>query len=340
MESPGISIIIPHFERVELLRETLRSIENQSSSQWEVIIVDDGSRPETYNSVTALGNNRVHALQRNGGEKGPSCCRNLGIFASKGEYILFLDSDDLLAPHCIEQRLRHAAISPNADFWVFPVEIFRQIPGDTREPWNDMRKGKFIDPLRRFLVSDPPWCVSSTLWKRETLRKLGGFNERVMYGDDADLHTRALLANFLFIDYPETEADVYIRRSETARITNSCGPKLLESRRVRLQEGTKALAQSGANSELKELWEGQYFVEGEFLMFTQERSKQDLKILLGIWSANYPESRKRLWISSLYFCWGNFFRKRCYLLVRLARRIVMTLWPPSWFPDQIKSVTQ
>lgn len=336
MDSPILSIIIPHFERVELLRETLQSVYKQSCSRWEVVVVDDGSAPETYDRVTALGNDKVHVSQRQGGEKGPSRCRNLGTAASKGDYILFLDSDDLLAPHCIEQRLRYAADSPEVDFWVFPVELFRQTPGDTREPWNDMRKGKFSDPLRRFLVSDPPWCVSSTLWKRETLRKLGGFNERVMYGDDADLHIRALLENFSFIDYPEIETDVYIRRSETARITNSCGPKLLESRRVRLQEGTRALSEYRANAEIKELWEGQYFVEGEFLMFTQEGSQQEMQSLLKIWSATYPASRKRIRVAAFYFRCGYLFRKRCYLLVRLARRIVMKLLPRGWFPSEIK----
>jgi glycosyltransferase involved in cell wall biosynthesis len=336
MQSGIVSVIIPHFERAELLKETLRSIENQSCSQWEAIVVDDGSDREVFQKVTKFGSDKVRVLQREGGIKGPSRCRNIGIEAARGDYILFLDSDDLLASHCIEQRLSETTKSSDADLWVFPVELFRQTPGDMRQQWNDMRRGKFPDPLRRFLVSDSPWCVSSTLWRREALRKLGGFNERVMYGDDADLHIRALLSKLSFLEYPDAVPDVYIRRSEAARITNSCGPKLLESRRVRLDEGTRNLEKYRASGSLTELWEGQYFVEGEFLMFTQEGAQQELLSLLKLWSKNYPASSQRIRLASLYFRLGYFFRQRWYLAVRLARRLAMQIFPTGWFPSQLQ----
>lgn len=335
MEAVIVSIVIPHFERIELLKETLLSIENQSFSQWEVIVVDDGSRSESFQKVKEFGSAKVRVFQRVGGIKGPSSCRNLGLEAAEGNYVLFLDSDDLLATHCLEQRLRAVAKSPTADLWVFPVKLFRDSPGDLNETWNDMQRGKFPEPLRRFLVSDSPWCVSSALWKREALYQLNGFNERVMYGDDADLHVRALLSKLTYIEYPEELPDVYIRRSETARITNSCGPKLLESRRIRLDAGTHNLEKYGASNELKNLWEGQYFVEGEFLMFTQEDSAQELQSLLELWSKNYPASICFIQLASLYFRWGYFFRKRLYIAVRVARRIAMMIFPAGWFPSQL-----
>jgi|694.fasta_scaffold19495_11 glycosyltransferase involved in cell wall biosynthesis len=336
MRSPIISIIIPHFERAELLEETLSSIDKQSCSYWEAIVVDDGSAEATFQKVASFANDKVRVLRREAGVKGPSFCRNLGIEAARGEYILFVDSDDLLARHCVDQRLHETANSPNVDLWVYPVELFRHSPGDIREAWNDMRRGKFSDPLRRFLVSDSPWCVSSTLWRRDVLRELGGFNDRVMYGDDSDLHVRALLSKCSYVEYPEAVPDVYIRRSETARITNSSGRQLLASRRVRLEEGTRTLDKYQANNELRELWEGQYFVEGEFLMFTQAGSQSDILALLQLWSQNYPASGRRIRLASLYFRWCYYFRKRFYVAVRIARRIAMQIFPIGWFPSQLR----
>lgn len=335
--NPFISIVIPHFERFELLQETIRSLESQTINCWEAIIVDDGSCNSTYTKVQSLASEKIKISQRQEGPKGPSRCRNLGIQKARGEYILFLDSDDLLAPSCIAQRLAVAKSRNQLEMWVFPVELFQKSPGDWKQPWNDMRKGAFPDPLRRFLVSDCPWCVSSALWKREALEQIGGFNESIMYGDDADLHIRALLNGLKYEEYPDAQPDVYIRRSDIVRITNSRRPDLLESRRIRLSEGTKTLRQHNAPKEFMELWEGQYFVEGEFLVFTQENPSSDLKALKRLWAADFANRAFRKSLAYVYWKFCSTFRKRFYLAVRLARRMAFLLFPSAWFPSQMKS---
>jgi glycosyltransferase involved in cell wall biosynthesis len=312
-------------------------VEAQTIPNWEVIVVDDGSSNSTYAKLMSMASNRIHISRRTSGPKGPSLCRNLGIQKAKGDYVLFLDSDDLLSPTCLEERLAVAKSHRDRELWVFPVILFRNSPGDLNEPWNDMRKGTFPDPLRRFLVSDCPWCVSSALWKRDALEKIGGFNESILYGDDADLHIRALLNGLKYEEYPDSKPDVNIRRSDVARITNGYSPELLQSRRTRLSEGTKALKHFHSSNELLKLWEGQYFVEGEFLVFNQENPSSDLLALKMLWAADF---KNRAFQKRLAYCYWQFcasFRKRFYFAVRLARRLALLAFPSEWFPSQMKS---
>lgn len=332
-----VSIVIPHFERLELLKETLLSVQEQTCPHWEVIVVDDGSCEATFRALQELASSKIKVTQRTTGPKGPSSCRNIGIREATGELVLFLDSDDLLAPFCLEQRLRLAGENPDLDMWVFPVELFRKAPGDLSEPWNDMQIGTFSDPLRRFLVSDPPWCVSSPLWKRNSLLLIEGFNERVMYGDDADLHIRALMCPLKYEQYPEVQPDIYIRRSDTSRITNSCTPTLLDSRRTRLAEGSMTLRRLNASEQQLQLWEGQYFVEGEFLVFTQEYPNEQIRKLYQLWLQDYPGGRAKKTLAFWYWRFCSFFRKRFYMAVRIARKLALVMFPKVWFPSQLRS---
>ncbi len=251
---------------------------------------------------------------------------------------MFLDSDDLLAPNCIQQRLDVAAAHPNCDFWVFPAELFRHTPGDLQQPWNTMTERG--DDLERFLRSDGPWCVSSGLWTRQALRRLGGFNERVMYGDDADLHIRALLTGLTFQQFPAQPPDVFVRRSDAPRITGSgASALLLESRLVRLTEGTRSLAAAETPARLRLIWQGQYLMEAEFLLFNLKNPRPLIKKLIKLWNQDYQNSTATFSrrIAECYLLWAELWLRRCYIQVRIARRVAMTLLPEVWFPAITRS---
>src|SRR5579862_5510174 len=104
---PAVSIITPTKNRLTLLRETIHSVQQQTSPDWEHIIVDDGSTDGTDEFVLGLAetDSRVRYIPRPGGE-GANVCRNLGLRSSRGEFVVFLDSDDLLAPECLEVRVQ------------------------------------------------------------------------------------------------------------------------------------------------------------------------------------------------------------------------------------------
>jgi len=322
-----ISIVIPHWNRAGLLRETARSVAEQTLADWELILVDDGSAPEERRALDPLASDKVRLVDRREGPKGPSRCRNLGLEASRGEFVLFLDSDDLLAPWCLAQRLRAAEEYPEAEAWVFPVLLFRESPGDRDTLWNRMDGG---DPVERFLRSDPPWHTSSPLWRRSALLELGGFNERIVYGDDADLHLRALLAGKRFHLAPEALPDAFIRRSDDERLTNRLTEDLLASRRIRLEEGSRLL--EPASRERRRTWDGQYFHELEFLLFNLDHPHEETRRLLALWRKCGHTAPPLRTAASLYAATVLATRHRAYLLTRLARRAALALFPEPWFP--------
>ncbi|MBA2707454.1 MAG: glycosyltransferase family 2 protein [Gemmatimonadaceae bacterium] len=324
-----VSVVIPHFDRSELLALAVASVMSSSEKEFDVVIVDDGSSADEWRQVQSLGNERVSVIRRSDGHKGPSRCRNLGVAASRASYIVFLDSDDIMAPWCLETRLRTAMEEPAADCWVFPVLLFRDSPGDQRFLWNKMKNG--IDDAARFASSDPPWHTSSPLWKKSSLLGFGGFNEEVIYGDDSDMHLRALLSGIAARQYPESLPDVFVRRSEAPRITNSLSPALVESRRVRLREGTRFLKDTPTASGLLRCWEAQYFAEAEFLLFNHREATEPVGKVLDAWESEFSPAVSLRRTVRAYFAAALACRRRAYLMVRIARRIVMRLVPPAFF---------
>lgn len=109
-DEPLVSIIIPTFNRAELVGQALESALSQSYSNLEVIVVDDGSEDNTREVVLRSADPRVRYIwQQNGGV---SRARNFGIQESKGDYIAFLDSDDLLEPNHIREKIVRAGSVP------------------------------------------------------------------------------------------------------------------------------------------------------------------------------------------------------------------------------------
>lgn len=92
--SPFFSIVIPTKNRLSLLKECLDSVHDQILQDFEVIIIDDGSEDGTVNWVNSLGNHNIKIVPNLGIER--SCARNTGVSHARGEYICFIDDDDLI----------------------------------------------------------------------------------------------------------------------------------------------------------------------------------------------------------------------------------------------------
>ena len=94
MESdPVISVVIPNFNYRRFVAEAVESVFQQGGSGWEVIVVDDGSTDGSREVLSGFGEKIRLILQEN---RGPAAARNRGATQARGEYLLFLDSDDLL----------------------------------------------------------------------------------------------------------------------------------------------------------------------------------------------------------------------------------------------------
>lgn len=203
------SVIVPLYNKANYVIETINSVKEQIFKDWELIIVDDGSTDGSYELAIAASeeshSDRIKILKRldyTQEKRGGSVCRNIGIKASKGRYILFLDADDLLLPFCLQQRDNWIEKTPAFDMYIFNVAYCRGVEKEVflkERPSSSYlfrysiatNKRRFF--LKSFLKSDVVWHTSGPVWDSYFINELNGFNEDFQRLQDPELHTRALL---------------------------------------------------------------------------------------------------------------------------------------------------
>lgn len=191
VSNPIVSIIIPTFNRAGFISETLQSVKNQTYLNWECIVVDDGSTDNTIKIATQFAiSDKRFLLTYNNRKKGPQGARNTGIEISRGEYLIFLDSDDLLSNTCISNRIKIAVEMPDFELFCFPTGIFMNKPFDTNYCWNYLTTSK--SDILRFLMQDMPWHTCGAFWKRSLINLLEGWDENLLCWQDWDIHLRML----------------------------------------------------------------------------------------------------------------------------------------------------
>lgn len=186
-------MIIPCFNNADHIQETLASVQNQTVSDWECLIIDDGSTDNSkavINSYTE-SDQRFRFLQRPTHlPKGANSCRNYGTNECSGTHLIFLDADDLLSDDCIKRRINSLK---DEDLIIFSTAHFTE----SIEQATPFITGLNLDlgPIRyrdMFLGYWIPWHLSSGLWKRSFFEKSGGFDTSLKRFQDVELHVRAL----------------------------------------------------------------------------------------------------------------------------------------------------
>jgi glycosyltransferase involved in cell wall biosynthesis len=205
--APQVSVITATKDRLNLLCQTMDSVQRQCFDAWEHIIVDDGSGDGTCEEVNrhVKADSRIHYVQRKGEKAGANVCRNIGIRESSAEFIIFLDSDDLLAPDCLARRVETMQRNLDLDFATFQAGIFVHTVGDFRSDFDPQLIG---DDLLRFLFFECPWLITGPVWRKASLLRLGLFDESLPSWQDIELHVRAITAGFRYLRFPEVDHHV------------------------------------------------------------------------------------------------------------------------------------
>jgi glycosyltransferase involved in cell wall biosynthesis len=196
---PIVSIIIPTFNRVDLLEETIVSVREQEFREWECIIVDDGSTPENVQRINNLiaKDGRFRFYNRPGNlPKGGNYCRNFGIKLSKGKWIQFLDSDDLLPPQKISLQMKEVDVKTDVLFC--PYAYLVEKDGDTRIrslniPAYTLKYHKGIQLLEDLGKFSSFLPNHSYLVNREILNLSGFWNTDLKSNQDGEFFCRVLL---------------------------------------------------------------------------------------------------------------------------------------------------
>lgn len=235
---PEVSIIIPVYNRAELLRQTLTSCAIQSFGDCEILIVDDESEEdlcpviEWVRSVFQGPCELRHIRQP---RRGAPAARNRGVREASGRFIQFLDSDDLLHPQKIDVQRKCLLDRPELDMVFGLDEYFARIPGDTALLWNTPEEPS----LERFLWDDGVWHTGSPLWRRSALERVGPWNEELRCYQDWEYHIRALCRGIAYAHVPRVLQ--YIRDHEAPRVSTALA--LREREQARLQ-AARAVAEA------------------------------------------------------------------------------------------------
>jgi glycosyltransferase involved in cell wall biosynthesis len=202
-----VSIIVPTYNRGHLIGETIQSVINQSYTNWELIIVDDGSTDDTKKRVEEFKNDRLryYFIEHCGiiGE-----ARNRGMNYASGDYIAFLDSDDLWQPDKLDYQLSLLNQYPQSSFVFGHGEQF----GKGATPTPELEKFFIGNVFRPFLLEERfIFYVPTLLFKKQTLNKIVSIDENLCFAGDIDFFLRMA---FFFDGIFSHEVVVKIRKQE------------------------------------------------------------------------------------------------------------------------------
>jgi glycosyltransferase involved in cell wall biosynthesis len=197
-----VSIIVPTYNRAHLIGETLDSIICQTYINWECIVVDDGSNDNTAQLMSKYckKDSRIHYYMRpENKQQGANSCRNYGFELSKGDYIKWFDSDDIMVPQHLSILMEILQIK-NVDFVVSDSINFEVGKVVNSKAYDFDKINAVMDPLK-YAVNEIGWITDDFFGKRAILTNLR-YNEQLEDGQEYNFFIKILLLNTngVFID--------------------------------------------------------------------------------------------------------------------------------------------
>lgn len=213
LNEPLVSIIIPAYNRADMLPDAINSVLEQSLSDIEIIVVDDGSTDDTQKVMSALYEKVQYILTEN---KGPAHARNVGMKAATGKYIAFLDSDDIYLPDKLEMQIKVMMSHPdigmlftessaaNSDgiFEELHLRTFNKVYDRKGWLYEDIYseretvnfKNRSIDyysgDLFGYVLQDPMIFTTTVMFPSKILEKVGYQNEEIGMAHDYEFTSR------------------------------------------------------------------------------------------------------------------------------------------------------
>ena len=178
---PSVSCVVPVFNGARFLAEALESILGQTHPPFETIVVDDGSTDATPDVVRSYGDRVVYIRQEN---RGPAAARNTGLKRSSGEFLSFLDADDLWHQEKLSRQLARFEARPELE-----LSMAWQRPFWVDEMKHEQERLEQED--HPFVKSHAGYVCQTMLMPRATFDRVGPFDERLRVGEDTDWILRA-----------------------------------------------------------------------------------------------------------------------------------------------------
>jgi glycosyltransferase involved in cell wall biosynthesis len=186
-QNPLVSVIIPTYNRAELITDALHSVESQTYDNWECIIVDDGSSDNTGEVVKEfIDRDKRFKLLFNKRKKGAQGARNTGLSAAMGKYISFFDSDDLMLPEKFSKQIRYLENNPLCDV----CTCYSYLLDDKNEIWGTYKWNTAGNILKDLLSGSIYVDFNSPVIRKTVIDKIGFLDEDCPSYQEWDTHIR------------------------------------------------------------------------------------------------------------------------------------------------------
>lgn len=209
---PLISVVIPVYNGEKTIRQTLESVLNQTFTDFEVIVINDGSQDTTLEIVANIADPRLKVFSYP--NAGQAASRNRGLSQARGEFIAFLDADDLWTSDKLEAQLRVLQENPQAAVAYSWSDCIDESGNFLREASHRTVNG---DVYAKLLLTDFLDNGSNPLIRRQAITEVGGFDESLLPAEDWDMWLRlAARYHFVAVPYPQ----VLYRQSANSESSN------------------------------------------------------------------------------------------------------------------------
>lgn len=190
---PEVTVVVPLFNRADIVAETIESVIRQDTSSWELILVDDGSTDNSVETASsyAAADPRIKCVTRPPAmRKGANSCRNYGFSLAEGQFVKWLDSDDLLTADALSSQLELFRQRPGLSVCFGQGEYFVSSTGQPDGLWS--RKVLSDNILWDYLRNQIRWPVGGPLWKK-TFFQGPPFHENLMNSQEWLMHALQIL---------------------------------------------------------------------------------------------------------------------------------------------------
>jgi len=234
---PKVSIIIPTYQHADFVGEAIDSALAQTYTDYEIILVDDGSTDGTREIVVAYGNQIKYIYQDN---RGLPAARNTGILASKGQYLSFLDADDVWLPNKLKLEVEFLDTHPSVKLVCSNYSYFGSRKGPKRTGFEGITLTSGYGLKELFFKN--PILPSAVLVRKSCFEKVGLFDESMVQCEDLDMWLR-IAAHFEvgYIDTPLVkyrlhEKNMHLKTAENSEAFIAVQTKCLESNKLILNK--------------------------------------------------------------------------------------------------------
>lgn len=186
-----ISIVIPLYNKAQSIEQTIRCIQAQSFQDFEIVVVDGWSKDGSLEIIQGLAaeDSRIRVLMQQN-RHGVTPARNESIAAAKSERIAFIDADDYWEPTYLESLIRLMEDYPQAGLWGLN---YGTMVGTEKHPNTPSHYSGYRGIIKNPWKKGSPFWTSAIGISKEAFEKVGGFDNRIIYGEDIDLWYRLML---------------------------------------------------------------------------------------------------------------------------------------------------